>query len=278
VRVAAQKAHAKAVAPAKSATAVAVRGGMQKVAMPKAKRPSITTPRLKPKPKHAPKHATNAWPAKSAATPQKAATTHANLAANALSVENAAKAKAVVNAAHAASATKVAANARLAWMRTAIQKLCRLTTRQVLTAKRHKRTRTVANVVSAARVIVTAVTVASVVTVRRVKKVQQNTPATVKLLSTTTPRLTIPATSQHLKRVVSHARLANPVNLVSHEVSVKSAVNAKIAPHVTRPAKKRLKLRPPRQPLLVLACRPCKHSRCPSLTCKRWPKAVVWNG
>ena len=106
---------AKAAAHAKTATAVdVVKVAMVKHATPKAKPPSTTTPHLKPKPRHAPKHATSAWPAKSAAKTRKAATSHANLAVNVVTVPNVAKAKAVANAAHAANATKVAVNAPLA--------------------------------------------------------------------------------------------------------------------------------------------------------------------
>ena len=103
---------AKAAAHAKTATAVdAAKAAMVNHVTPKAKPPSTTTPHLKPKPKHALKRATNAWPAKSVATTPKAATNNAN---NALSVVSVVKVKTVANAAHAASATKVAVNAPLA--------------------------------------------------------------------------------------------------------------------------------------------------------------------
>jgi hypothetical protein len=107
----------KAVAAhAKTATAVdAAKVAMLKAVTQKAKRPSTTTPHLKLKPKPAPKHATNAWPAKSAEKTPKAATINASLAANVVIVQSVVKAaKAVANAAHAASATKVAVNALLA--------------------------------------------------------------------------------------------------------------------------------------------------------------------
>ena len=107
---------AKVAAHAKTATAVAVaKAEMVKLVIPKAKPPSTTTLHQKPKPKHAPKHATNAWPVKSAAKAPKAATSNANLAlsaANVVSVQNVVKvAKTVANAAHAASAMMVAVNA-----------------------------------------------------------------------------------------------------------------------------------------------------------------------
>jgi hypothetical protein len=98
VKVVAARVAAKDAVHAKTATAVdVVKVAMGKVAtvkrvMQKAKPPSTTTPHLKHKPKHAPKHATNAWPAKSAAKALKAV-------------------KAVANAAHAANATTIAANA-----------------------------------------------------------------------------------------------------------------------------------------------------------------------
>ncbi len=113
------KAVAKAAAHAKIATAVDVaKAVMVKFVTPKAKPPSTTTPHQKPKPKPAPKHATSAWPVKSVAKAPKAAAINASLAANVVIVQNAVSvvkvAKAVANAAHAASATKVAANAPLA--------------------------------------------------------------------------------------------------------------------------------------------------------------------
>ena len=130
MKVAAQKVHAKAAAHAKTATAVAVMDAMLKVATPKVKPPSTTTPPLKPKPKPVPKRVTNAWHARSVAKHQKAATTHANPAVNVrsvvsvVSVENAAKAKAAASAAHAVNATKVAANVPRVWTKTAILKHC----------------------------------------------------------------------------------------------------------------------------------------------------------
>ena len=120
VKAVAARGAAKAVAHAKTATAVdaakdvMVKRVMVKFVMPKAKPPSTTTHPPKPKPKRAPKHATSAWPAKSAAKTLKAATSHANLAVNVVTVPNVAKAKAVANAAHAANATKVVVNAHLA--------------------------------------------------------------------------------------------------------------------------------------------------------------------
>jgi hypothetical protein len=115
VKAVAARVAAKAVAHVKTATAAdAAKAEMVKLVTPKAKPPSTTTHHLKPKPKHAPKHATNAWPAKNAAKAPKAATSHANLAVNAQSAANVPKvAKAVANAAHAANATTVAVNAPL---------------------------------------------------------------------------------------------------------------------------------------------------------------------
>jgi hypothetical protein len=98
------KAVAKVAAHVKTATAV----DAAKVAMSKANPPSTTTRHLKLKRRHAPKHATNAWPAKSAVKAPKAATSHAKHAVNV------AKAKAVANAAHAVNATKAVVNAPLA--------------------------------------------------------------------------------------------------------------------------------------------------------------------
>ena len=150
---------AKDAAHAKTATAVAVVNH----AMPKAKQRWITTLHQKPKPKHAPKLATSAWPAKNAMK----------------TANNAAKvAKAVANAAHAASATTTAVNAHLALTRMAHKKSCHSTTQQPWKAKHRKPTRTVASVVSAAHATATAVTAASVATVHRAKRVQQNTPIT----------------------------------------------------------------------------------------------------
>jgi hypothetical protein len=107
---------AKAVAHAKNAIAVAVvKVAMQKAVTPRVKQPSTTTHLLKPKQKHAPKHATNAWPAKSAAKAPKAATSNASLAVNAQSAANVMRvAKAVANAVHAANVMRVAVNAPLA--------------------------------------------------------------------------------------------------------------------------------------------------------------------
>ena len=230
---------AKAAAHAKTATAVdAAKAAMVKPVMPKAKQPSTTTLHLKPKPKHAPKHATNAWPAKNAAKAPKAATSNANLvlnAANVVTAQNVVKvAKTVANAAHVVSATKAAVNAPLAWTRTATQKSCHSTTQQLLKAKPRKPTRTVASVVSAAHATATAVTAASVATAHRVKKVLQNTPTTATLLSTITQHMT---TLQMSKRHKLHL-----------------------------------------QPKPALACHAFKRSHCQWPTCKPWPKAAVWNG
>jgi len=158
----------------------------------------------------------NAWHARSVAKQQKAATTHANLAANVRSVvnvESAAKAKAVASAAHAVNATKVAANVPHAWTKTAIQKHCLWTTRLAQRAKRRRPTKTVANVVSVAHAIATAVTAASVATAHRVKKVLQS------MATTNKPRKT-------LATRVSHANRVNPESLASH-VSAKSAVTVR---------------------------------------------------
>jgi hypothetical protein len=114
VKAVAARVAAKAAAHVKTATAVdaakaeMVRPVMVKFVMPKAKPPSTTTPHLKPKLKHAPKHATNAWPVKSAAKAPKVAMSNANLA---LSAANVVKVKTVANAAHAVNATTVAVNA-----------------------------------------------------------------------------------------------------------------------------------------------------------------------
>lgn len=104
--------HVKTATAVDAAKAVMVKRVMVKSVMPKAKQPSTTTLHLKLKQKLAPKPATNAWPAKSVAKAPKAATTNANLAVNVQSAANAVKvAKAVANAAHAASAMMVAVNA-----------------------------------------------------------------------------------------------------------------------------------------------------------------------
>ena len=110
VKAVAARVAVKVALHVKTATAVdAAKAVMVKFVMPKAKPPSTTTPHLKLKPKHAPKHATNAWPVKSAAKAPKAATNNASLA---VTVQNVVKAaKAVANAAHAANATTVAVNA-----------------------------------------------------------------------------------------------------------------------------------------------------------------------
>jgi hypothetical protein len=109
VKVVAARVAAKVALHAKTATAVdAAKAAMVKPVMPKAKPPSTTTPHLKPKLKHAPKHATNAWPVKSAAKAPKVAMSNANLA---LSAANVVKVKTVANAAHAVNATTVAVNA-----------------------------------------------------------------------------------------------------------------------------------------------------------------------
>jgi hypothetical protein len=258
---------AKVAAHAKTATAVAVVNH----AMPKAKPLSTTTPHLKPKPKPAPKRATNAWPAKSVAKAAMAAN-NANLA---LSAANVVKVKTVANAAHVASATKVAVNAPHVWTKTATQKSCHSTTQQRLKAKHRNSTRTVASVVSAAHVTAMAVTAASVATVHRVKKVPQNTPTTAHLLSTTMQRMTTLHTSKRLKRPASHVSHANRVN---HASNANLAVIVKNARHVTHLVKMRSTQHQRRKPLPALACHAFKRSHCLWPTCKLWPKAAVWNG
>ena len=89
VKVVAARVAAKDVAHAKTATAVDAA---------KVKLTSTTTPHLKRKPKHEPKHATSEWPAKNAAKALKAVKA----------------VKAVANAAHAANAMTIAANGPLA--------------------------------------------------------------------------------------------------------------------------------------------------------------------
>jgi hypothetical protein len=277
---------AKAAAHVKTATVVdAAKAAMVKPVTPKAKQPSTTTPHLKPKPKHAPKHATNAWPVKSVAKALKVAMSNANLAlsaANVVIAQNVVKvAKAVANAAHAASATKVAVNAPLAWTRTATPKPCHSTTQQLLKAKHRKPTRMVASVVSAAHATVTAVTAASVATAHRVKKVLQNTPTTAHLLSTTTQHMTTLHTSQLHKKPASHVSHANRVNHASNAnlvVSAKSATSALTVHLATHRAKRHSKLHPWHKPQRPLACHAFKASRCHWLKCKPWRKAAVWNG
>jgi hypothetical protein len=256
---------AKVAAHAKSATAVAVaKAAMAKHATPKAKQPSTTTLHQKLKLKHAPKHATSAWPAKNAAKAPKAAMSNANLALSAAIVQNVVKvAKAVANAAHAASATRVAVNVPLAWTRTATQKSCHSTTQQLLKAKHRKPTRTVASVVSAAHATATAVTAASVATAHHVKKVLQNTPTTATLLSTTTQRMTTPQMSKPHKKPASHVSHANRVN---HASNANLVVSVKSALHVTHPVMKRRKLH--LQPPPALACHAFKRSHCLWPTCK----------
>jgi hypothetical protein len=255
---------------------------MVKFVMPKAKPPSTTTHHLKPKPKHAPKHATNAWPAKSAAKALKAATNSASLAANVVIVQNVVKvAKAVANAAHAASATKVAVNAPHVWTKTATQKSCHSTTQQAWKAKRRKPTRTVASVVSAAHATATAVTAASVATAHHVKKVLQNTPTTAHLLSTTTQHMTTLHTSKRHKKPVNHVSHANRVNHASNAnlaASVKNATTALTVHLATHRMKRHNKLHLQPKPLHALACRAFKRSVCLWQTCKPWPKVAVWNG
>jgi hypothetical protein len=115
LKVVAARVAAKAVAHVKTATAVdAAKAVMVKRVAPKARPRSTTTPHLKPKPKHAPKHAMNVWPAKSVAKALKAATSHASLALSAAIVVSETKVKAVANAAHAANATRVVVNVPLA--------------------------------------------------------------------------------------------------------------------------------------------------------------------
>ncbi len=257
VKVVAARVVAKDAAHAKTATAVdAV----------KIKLTSTTTPHLKRKPKHEPKHATSAWPAKNAAKALKAVK----------------EVKAVANAAHAANATTTAANAALAKTKTAIQKPCRSTTRQAQTAKRHKPKRTVASVVSAAHETVTAVTAASVVIAHRVKKALQIKPTTAKLLSATTRQ-----TSKRRKKLVSHANHVNHVSLVSNVVNVPSVQNAKnatsdltvqTAPLVKHRVKKHKLQRQRPKPLHAKACRTFKPSHCLWHRCKQLHKAAVWNG
>jgi hypothetical protein len=237
---------------------------MVKAVTPKAKPPSTTTHHLKPKQKHAPKHATNAWPAKSAAKAPKAATNSASLAANVVIVQNVVKvAKAVANAAHAASATKVAVNAPHVWTKTATQKSCHSTTQQAWKAKRRKPTRTVASVVSVAHATATAVIAASVATAHRVKKVLQNTPTTAHLLSTITQHMTTLHTSKRHKKPASHVSHANRVNHASNAnlvVSVKNATSALTVHLATHRVKKLSKLH--LQPLHALVCRAFKRSAC----------------
>jgi hypothetical protein len=267
---------AKVAAHAKTATAVdAAKVAMVKFVMPKAKPPSTTTLHQKPKPKHAPKHATNAWPAKNAAKAPKAATSNVNLAQSAVNVVSVVKVKTVANAAHAASATKVAVNAPLAWMRTATQKPCQSTTQQLQKAKHRKPTRTVASVVSAAHATATAVTAASVATARRVKKVLQNTPTTAHLLSTIMQHMTTLHMSKPHKKPAKHVSHANRVN---HASNANLVVSAKNVHHVTHRVMKRRKLRLQPKPQHALACHAFKRSHCLWPTCKPWPKAVVWNG
>jgi hypothetical protein len=261
---------ARVAAHAKTATAVdAAKAAMVKPVMLKARPPSTTTLHQKLKPKHAPKHATNAWHAKSVAKAPKAATSNANLAVNAQSAANAVKvAKAVANVAHAASATKAAVNAPLAWTRTATQKSCHWTTQQLLKAKHRKPTRTVASVVSAAHATVTAVTAASVAIAHRVKKAPQSTPTTAHLLS-----MTMLHTSKPHKKPASHVSHAKRVNHVSNANLVVSVKNVR---HVMHSVMKHRKLH--LQPLPALACHAFKRSHCQWQTCKPWPKAAVWNG
>ena len=165
------------------------RGGREgrklKVATPKAKPPSTTTPHLKPKPKHAPKHATNAWPAKSVAKAPKAATTHANLALNVRTRGDVKEGqgrrerspRGERNEGRRERAPRLDENGN--------PEVLPLDNALAQKAKHRKPTRTVANVVSAAHATATAVTAASVATAHRVKKVLQNTPTTAPLLSTT---------------------------------------------------------------------------------------------
>jgi hypothetical protein len=233
VKVAVPRVHAKVAVHAKSVTAVAVMAATQRAATPKAKL------------------ATSAWHAKIVAKQQKAATTHANLAVNVQSAANVARAKAVANAAHVANATKVAANVPHVRTKTATQKHCLWTTRLAQKAKHRRPTRTVASVVSAVHVTVTAGTAASVATALRVKKVQQNMPTTARLLCTITDQ-----TNKARKR---------PANIVSHAKCVNLAVNVKSVANATRHVKMRTKLK--RQRLPALACLGCKRSPCLWPTC-----------
>ena len=271
---------AKVAAHAKTATAVdAAKAAMAKPVTPKAKPPSTTTLHQKPKPKHAPKHATNAWPAKSAAKTRKAATSHANLAVNAQSAANAVKvAKAVANAAHAANATRAAVNAPLAWTRMATQKPCRSTMQRIPKAKHRKPTRTVANVVSAAHATATAATAASVAIAHRAKKVLQNTPTKPKLLNMIMQHMTMRQTSKRPKRLVSHANRVNPESNANLVASVKNATSTLIVHLVTHRVKRLHKQHLWLKPQRPLACHAFKASHCHWQKCKPWRKAAVWNG
>jgi len=188
------------------------------------------------------------------------------------------KVKTVANAAHVASATKVAVNAPLAWMRTATQKPCHSTTQQLQKAKHRKPTRTVASVVSAAHATATAVTAASVATARRVKKVLQNTPTTATLLSTTTQRMTRRQTSKPHKKPASHVNHVSHASNANLVVSVKNATSARTVHLATHRRKRHNKLHPWRKPQRQLACHAFKASRCHWPKCKPWHKTVVWNG
>ena len=274
---------AKAAAHAKTETAVdAAKAAMAKPVTPKAKPPSTTTHHLKPKQKHAPKHATNAWPVKSVAKALKVAMSNANLAlsaANVVIAQNVVKvAKAVANAAHAASATKVAVNAPLAWTKTATQKPCHSTKLLTQKAKHRKPTRTAASVVSAAHATATAVTAASVATAHHVKKVLQNTPTTAHLLSTITQHMTTLHTSKRHKKHVSHANRVNHASNANLVVSVKNATSALTVHLATHRVKRLSTLHPWRKPQRQLACHAFKASRCHWLKCKPWHKTAVWNG
>jgi hypothetical protein len=162
---------------------------------------------------------------------------NANLA---LSAANVVKVKTVANAAHVASATKVAVNAPHVWTKTAPQKSCHSTTQQRLKAKHHKPTITVASVVSAAHATATVVTAASVVTVHRVKKVPQNTPTTAQLLSTITLRMTTRQTSKLRKKLARHVNHANHASNANLVVNAKSATSALLIMHLATHRVKRL--------------------------------------
>ena len=82
-------------------------------------------------------------------------------------------------------------------------------------------------------------------------------------------------TSKRRKTLASHVSLANRVNRVNLANLV---VSVKSVPHVLQCMTKAHTR--PRQPklLLALACHASKRSACLWLTCKPWPKAVVWSG
>jgi hypothetical protein len=271
------------VAHVKIATAVVVVKAKM-VATPKAKQPSTTTPHLKPKPKRAQKHATNVWHVKSVASAPRVATptpavSNANHVVSAQNAVSVARAKAVASAHLAANVTKVKAvvNAHPVWTKMATQKHCHSTTHLWLTAKHLKPMRTVASVVSAAHVTVTAVTAANAAiapTVHLTKKVRLTSHPT-KVQTRVKNKI---ANKLHstapLKKVA--VNLANVANVQS----ALSAQNEQSAPHVMHhlPARKCVKNHQWRKRLSVKACRRSKALVCLWATCKPWHKAVVWNG